>query len=114
MRQDFVGDAQEYRTSQEADKRADIWAFGVLLWEMLAGQSLFAGDTVSDTLAEVLKDAGFTTGAAISAFVLDSQFGTDQGFDSTGIYFNGHQRSLRMSAVIIIEFIDTQLSVKLF
>ena len=34
------------------------------------------------TLAEVLKEQGYRTGAAISAFVLDSQFGTDQGFES--------------------------------
>lgn len=34
------------------------------------------------TLAEILKDKGFTTGAVISAVVLDSQFGIDQGFDS--------------------------------
>jgi arylsulfatase A-like enzyme/Tfp pilus assembly protein PilF len=33
------------------------------------------------TLAEVLHDAGYRTGAAISAFVLDSQYGTDQGFE---------------------------------
>ena len=37
------------------DKRADIWAFGVVLHEMLTGRSLFAGPTVSDTLAGVLK-----------------------------------------------------------
>ena len=34
------------------------------------------------TVAEILKDNGFTTGAIVSAFVLDSQFGLDQGFDS--------------------------------
>ena len=37
------------------DERADVWAFGVVLFEMLAGRSLFAGETVSDTLAGVLK-----------------------------------------------------------
>jgi Tol biopolymer transport system component len=37
------------------DKRADLWAFGVVLWEMLTAQRLFEGATVSDTLAAVLK-----------------------------------------------------------
>lgn len=37
------------------DKRSDIWAFGVLLFEMLTGTQLFRGETVSDTLAAVLK-----------------------------------------------------------
>jgi hypothetical protein len=36
------------------DKRADIWAFGVVLYEMLTGERLFAGETVSDVLAHVL------------------------------------------------------------
>jgi serine/threonine protein kinase len=36
------------------DKRTDIWAFGVVLYEMLKGKSAFAGPTVSDTLALVL------------------------------------------------------------
>jgi Tol biopolymer transport system component len=39
-----------------ADRRADIWAFGVVVWEMLTGRRLFAGDSVSDTLAAVLRD----------------------------------------------------------
>ena len=38
------------------DKRADIWAFGVVLWEMLAGRRLFEGDSVTETLAGVLKN----------------------------------------------------------
>jgi Tol biopolymer transport system component len=37
------------------DKRADLWAFGVVLYEMLAGVQLFEGPTVSDTLAAVLR-----------------------------------------------------------
>jgi serine/threonine-protein kinase len=46
--------APEQARGGAADKRADIWAFGVVLFEMLAGRSLFAGETVSDTLAGVL------------------------------------------------------------
>jgi serine/threonine protein kinase/Tol biopolymer transport system component len=39
-----------------ADRRADNWAFGVVLWEMLTGHKLFEGETVSHVLASVLKD----------------------------------------------------------
>src|SRR5262245_31560118 len=37
------------------DKRADIWAYGVVLYEMLTGRQMFYGETVSDTLAAVLR-----------------------------------------------------------
>jgi serine/threonine-protein kinase len=47
----------EQARGQQVDRRADIWAFGVVLWEMLTGRKLFEGDTVSDVLASVLKDA---------------------------------------------------------
>ena len=39
-----------------ADRRADVWAFGVVFWEMLTGNKLFEGETVSHVLAAVLKD----------------------------------------------------------
>lgn len=47
--------APEQARGLAVDRRADIWAFGVVLFEMLTGRSLFAGETVSDTLAGVLK-----------------------------------------------------------
>ncbi len=45
----------EQARGSNADRRADVWAFGVVLFEMLSGVMLFAGPTVSDTLASVLK-----------------------------------------------------------
>ncbi len=47
----------EQARGQAVDRRADIWAFGVVLWEMLTGSKLFEGQTVSDVLASVLKEA---------------------------------------------------------
>jgi len=47
--------APEQAKGAAVDKRADIWAFGVLIYEMLTGGRLFAGDTVPETLAGVLK-----------------------------------------------------------
>jgi len=47
----------EQASGSTADKRADIWAFGVVLLEMLTGRQVFAGNTVSHILAAVLERA---------------------------------------------------------
>ncbi|MCH7766715.1 MAG: serine/threonine-protein kinase, partial [Acidobacteria bacterium] len=45
----------EQARGQAVDKRADIWSFGVVLYEMLTGKRTFQGETISDTLAAVLR-----------------------------------------------------------
>ncbi len=46
----------EQASGRRVDKRTDIWAFGVVLFEMLTGARLFRGETISETLASVIKD----------------------------------------------------------
>ena len=45
----------EQARGQAIDKRTDIWAFGCVLFEMLAGRRAFPGDTMSDTLVSILE-----------------------------------------------------------
>lgn len=47
--------APEQARGKPADRRADIWAFGCVLYEMLSGQKAFEGETVSDVLASVIR-----------------------------------------------------------
>ncbi len=45
----------EQARGKPVDRRADVWAFGCVLLEMLGGRQVFGGETISDTLAAVLK-----------------------------------------------------------
>ncbi|HXW07922.1 MAG TPA: protein kinase [Vicinamibacterales bacterium] len=63
--------APEQARGKSVDKRADIWAFGCVLYEMLTGRAVFAGETLTDTLAAIMtRDADLqalpaTTPAAV-------------------------------------------------
>ena len=47
----------EQAKGKAVDRRADVWSFGVVLFEMLTGRRLFEGDDVTEVLASVLKDS---------------------------------------------------------
>src|SRR5581483_10056319 len=46
----------EQAKGKPVDRRADIWAYGVVLMEMLTGRTLHTGESVSETLASVMRD----------------------------------------------------------
>ena len=46
----------EQAKGKPADQRADVWAFGAVLFEMLAGKQVFTGETASEVMASVLKE----------------------------------------------------------
>ncbi len=48
--------APEQARGRQVDRRADIWAFGAVLFEMLTARRPFAGETISETLASVMRD----------------------------------------------------------
>ena len=45
----------EQARGKTVDKRADVWAFGCVVYEMLTGQRAFDGEDVSETLARVME-----------------------------------------------------------
>jgi len=47
--------APEQARGKRVDRRADIWAFGCVLYEMLTGRNAFSGETISDILAGVIR-----------------------------------------------------------
>jgi eukaryotic-like serine/threonine-protein kinase len=47
--------APEQARGRAVDKRADIWAFGIVLFEMLSGRRLFDGEEISDVMASILR-----------------------------------------------------------
>ena len=58
--------APEQAKGKPVDKRADIWAFGVVLYEMVTGRRPFQGSDVGDVLASVIKEEPNWTGVPMS------------------------------------------------
>ena len=58
--------APEQAKGKPVDKRADIWAFGVVLYEMVTGRLPFQGSDVGDVLASVIKEEPNWTGVPMS------------------------------------------------
>jgi eukaryotic-like serine/threonine-protein kinase len=57
----------EQVTGKEVDKRADIWAFGCVFYEMLTGRAAYHGDSSQETMASILRDEPDLTKAPLQA-----------------------------------------------
>ena len=65
----------EQASGKPVDKRSDIWSFGVILYEMLAGQRLFQGESAVEILGGVLtKEPDISAAPASRGFVCASSF----------------------------------------
>ena len=47
---------EQVGNAKNVDRRTDIWSLGVVLWQMLTGESLFGAETVAEVLAAILRD----------------------------------------------------------
>ena len=59
--------APEQITGKDVDKRADIWAFGCVFYEMLTGRAAYHGDSSQETMASILRDEPDLTKAPLQA-----------------------------------------------
>jgi serine/threonine-protein kinase len=56
----------EQLTRRSCDRRADVWSLGVVLWEMVTGQRLFARDSIESTLFAIARDDAPPPSAVVS------------------------------------------------
>ena len=69
--------APEQALGKIVDKRADIWAFGAVLYEMLTSERAFKGEDISDTLAAWFQTQGVLLGMQRSDTVTVDHFAAD-------------------------------------